>query len=312
MLTVFQDKIALGSKTELTLVCEASRERAEVILRNFWATIFTFEKKFSRFLPQSELSQFNKAAGVRQPISPEFAALLKAAINAAAQSGGLYNPFILPALQRAGYIHSFVSAHRQDAVDNYSERRVVPIDHLDIGPTWARIPEGTALDMGGCGKGFLCDRLAELAASLDEVRGYYVSLGGDVVVGGCTEDGKQWTVGIEHSVDQSASLAGIVAPSYNKAYAVATSSVLYRKGNKNGTDWHHIIDPRTGQPAQSAFVTASIAASSGLIADVAASCVLMLDEHEALQLVDAMGACGLLLQRADGSMIRWGDIVCAD
>jgi FAD:protein FMN transferase len=201
-----------------------------------------------------------------------------------------------------------VAAHAGDRVDDFSARAVVPTDQLEIGDSWARIPYGTALDLGGCGKGFAGDMLADIADSFPELRGYWFSLGGDIVAAGCDTAGRPWTIGIENTVhDQPPTVAVTIAPLQGH-YAVATSSIVKRTGLKDGVPWHHIIDPRTNQPAKAAFATASVSTVLGLQADVLASCLLLLPASEATAFAQIHGATGLLLQAFDGGVITWGAI----
>jgi thiamine biosynthesis lipoprotein len=245
MLTYHQSHIALGSHIDLVLTSDAPQTTIDKIFRMLWFHIFTCEQRFSRFLPNSELTQFNRMAGTRQLVSSEFHALLQASANMANLSNGIYNPFILPALQRAGYTHSMVAAHRNDVVDNYADRTIVPADQVEIGGTWAIIPYGTAIDFGGCGKGYEGDQLADLADSCPELDGYWFSLGGDIVANGVDDNTEPWIIHIENTASSLHALAGKVAPNSPIRHAVATSSVTRRKGVKHGKPWHHIIDPRT-------------------------------------------------------------------
>ena len=91
---------------------------------DLWRVVFSFERSFSRFIPKSELTQLNRLAGLRFEITTEFENLLRTAKGLSQQTGGLYNPFILPALQQAGYRRSAVPGYENDAVDDYSRRRM--------------------------------------------------------------------------------------------------------------------------------------------------------------------------------------------
>ncbi len=306
MLTYYQSRVALGSMADLAIVSDAADATLDELFRQLWLALLKFERRCSRFLPDSELSQFNRSAGLKQPISPEFRAALVAAAKMAETSGGLYNPFILPALQRAGYVHSMVSGHTDDPVDDFSERSIPQASELEVGDTWARIPYGTALDLGGCGKGFAGDMLADIAEASPEVQGFWFSLGGDVVVGGLSETGEYWTIDIEDLREGHSGMAGRVHAPGTARFAVATSSITQRKGVHKGKPWHHIIDPRTNRPAEASIATASICGRRLLEADVFASCAIILPVQEALDFAQSKGAEGALLQGVDGSLSQWG------
>jgi thiamine biosynthesis lipoprotein len=279
-ISYFQTNIALGSSITLTIVAdEQAEKKINQLFTELWRAIFVFEKQFSRFLPNSELSQFNQKAGTQQPVTPEFHELLTEAKRLSEATVGLFNPFILPALQRAGYKKSVVPGYENDFQYDYSKLHVAEPKDLKIGDTWASIPHGTAIDMGGCGKGYLADQLAKMVKQ-EKVLGYWLSLGGDVVGSGYDEHGKPFAVEIRDSPDESAAAQWEVR-TVGKEFAVATSGTNIRKGVHEGKAWHHILDPRTQLPAETDLTTASIYGTSGVEADVLASSAIILGSKKA-------------------------------
>ena len=291
-----QEQLALGSVVQISLVARSSQSMAiDALFSDLWKQAYTFERQFSRFLPQSELSFFNRQAGSKQRISPEFKKILTAARDISLAVDGLYNPFILPALQAAGYGASLVKGHEHDMYDDFANRKVVPIEKLEIGDSWAKIPQNSAIDLGGCGKGYLADQLADSVTS--KVKGYWISLGGDVVFGGVNAIGQPWQINVlkARSETKPTTIAKVQRDSKAK-YAVATSGTTARYGVKQGKLWHHLIDPRTLQPAETDILTATVCAPSGLLADVLASCAVILGSEQAIQFLKQQGVSSALLQ----------------
>ena len=288
---------ALGSDVTLTVVSRASESKVAKLLGRLWHDIYVFERQFSRFLPMSELSVFNRSAGLEMPISPEFKTLLQAAKALGEQTNGLYNPFILPALQRAGYTKSHVAQYANDTQDDHSAKQVVAVNALKINQNTASIPYGTALDLGGCGKGYLGQQLSD--SMPDWVQGYWLSLGGDVAAAGQDASGKLWQVSVQRADNPSKS-SDFVISGASKQFAVATSGTIIHKGIHNGKPWHHIIDPRSLQPAATDVLLATVYAKSSLQADVLASCAILLGSKKALPYLKKHGAKAVLLQCSDG------------
>lgn len=288
----YQEAVALGSKTGLSLVIsDAATTQIDKLYRRLWKAVFLFERRFSRFLPGSELSLFNRGAGSKQIISTEFRDLLLAADDMARQTKGLYNPFILPALQSSGYSHSRVPGREKDSVDDHSKKAVAAADRLEIGDNWARIPYGTAIDLGGCGKGYLADQLRGQIA--DSVDGYWFSFGGDIAVGGRDEKNQPWGVTIQSADDPTRDI-GVI--SVAEPSGIATSGTTVHRGKDAGKDWHHLIDPRTLLPAKTDVLLATVTDESTLRADVLASCAVILGSQKGLQFLKQQGAKGALLQ----------------
>jgi thiamine biosynthesis lipoprotein len=314
MLRQFQTKIALGCEVTLLFVSADESNATKILFNELWIQIFEFENRFSRFLPSSELSDFNRQAGIRFYLSNEFKALLQAAKILSEETHGLYNPFILPTLQKIGYRKSMVAEHSTDDVDDFSHRSIATIEQLEIGYDWGRIPYNTAIDLGGCGKGYLADILAAYMehTSAGLVSGYWFSLGGDIVAAGRDADNLPWKIYVEAAFDSTQITAeqsnhvGYMVASDDQRVAVATSSTLFRGGNQLGKKWHHIIDPRTGEPSVSGVVSASICDTSALRADVLASCAII-EGNSAVQTYTADYAVqGVLTQTKAHTIRAWG------
>ena len=264
---------ALGSEVLLTIVSESNKEDVQDLFTRLRSHITVFEKQFSRFLPDSELTAFNQSAGERTNISRSFNKLLIAAQDLAEKTNGIYNPFILPALQKAGYQGSWPHPEQFQSATDYTSSNVVPIHELIINDTWAKIPLHTALDFGGIGKGYLLDELAHILEG-ENMTGFWFSLGGDIICGGHDLDGQDWKVAVGGATDTSDLLATLTNPG-GKQLAIATSGITKRQGHKRGKPWHHLIDPRTGQSAETDILTATASSDHAVIADVFAKCIVI-------------------------------------
>ena len=303
--TYYETYPAMGSTIKICLTASMSEMEANKLLRLLKRTILRFEKRCSRFLPSSELSRFNQKAGTKQGVSPEFLKVVSKARDIGLRTDGLYNPFILPVLQRVGYLHSIVNTYVNDTTIDYSDRALTPVTDLEIGDGWARIPYGTAIDLGGCGKGYIGDELADIVDTYDEVEGYWLSMGGDVVVRGIHENGQPIAIGIVD--EQRGGIIGRVEPKRGERYAVATSTILKRQGIKNGKAWHHIIDPRIAQPAETNLHTVTICTSSLFEADVHATNCIIVGLDGVSKYLKRHRISDALLQPRDDSIVHFGD-----
>jgi thiamine biosynthesis lipoprotein len=292
-----QTRQALGGDVTLAFVTDASPKEIERIFNKLWRQVFMFERRFSRFLPMSELSTFNRSAGLKTFITPEFKDLLTKAKGISIKTDGFYNPFILPALQRAGYVKSAVSGYENDAQEDFSKRQVVSVDNLTIDESWASIPYGTALDLGGCGKGYLADLLGEILTN-EPVEGYWLSIGGDIATLGHDERDNNISLSIQDANDtDNVTNWTVFCPSGHSS--TATSGTFNRKTQNADKNWHHSIDPRTLQPAVTDIRLATVCASTVIEADVLASCAVILGSKKAPSFLKKHGVRAALLQCAD-------------
>ena len=292
-----QTKLALGSDVTLAIVTDMSDDLADKLFVALWRQVYLFERRFSRFLLSSELTTFNRATGLKNPISSEFKELLMVAKQFGIETGGLYNPFVTPALQNAGYKKSALPGYENDKQIDYSNRRVVANEKLEIGDTWALMPYNTAIDLGGIGKGYLADKIGEILHKFS-VQGYWLSFGGDISTFGMDENGNNITLDIQNANNLNFTTNWIInCPTNN--FAIATSGAMKRVNQEDDGDWHHIIDPATLKPAKSDIKMATVCADTVTRADVLASCAIILGSKKAPAFLKKHGVKSALLQCID-------------
>src|SRR5438045_4000806 len=148
---------ALGSTCELLSVGSgpAALERCEQRIRDA-------EARFTRFLRDSELGGPEARDGRHLPVSPDLFAMLEAALWAFAESDGLVNAAVLPALVAAGYDRPFRHGLSEPSVLYPMQLPPLPqVLLLDQATRSAALAPGAALDLGGIAKGALADLLID-------------------------------------------------------------------------------------------------------------------------------------------------------
>ncbi|HJW49939.1 MAG TPA: FAD:protein FMN transferase [Candidatus Limnocylindria bacterium] len=243
---------ALGGECELYGV---GVDRAT--LRQAQAWIARMHDRLTRFEPNSEVSRFNASRGRWFAVSPELEALLNESLRAFEISDGLVNVAVLPALLAAGYTRDFAAG----PTERTEPQRTPPLPEvLYLRPGEARLMRGGSVDLGGIAKGWLADRVAKELG--DNV---LVNLAGDLFARGGGETGEGWPVGFG---DRTLLL---------KDMAAATSGTTKRAW----AGGHHLIDPRTGLPAQSDLSEVSVLASTATDAEIYAKVALLLGSKDA-------------------------------
>ena len=257
-----------------------------------WAEVFfaRVEDELSRFRSTSALSRLNGAAGCGpQAVSPLFWTVLMSAMEAADDSGGIYDPTLLRTLERIGYDRTFDEVEQcstrnttADVPSFGSWRRV----RSDRGTRSVSLPADLALDFGGIAKGWTVDRAALALAPLGPV---LVDAGGDLRVIGSV-DGEDWPIAVQNPFEPERDRA-IVRVSDG---ALATSSIGGRRWQRGDRTLHHVLDPRTGTAAQSDLHSVTVRAPTAMMADVAAKVVLVLGSASGAAYLLKRGLSGLL------------------
>ena len=272
--------LAAWSTRVRVVVTDPSAARAAQSVTGAW--LDRVDRACSRFREDSDLSRVNAAAGSRVPVGQTLVIALQAALEAARVSAGLVTPTIGDALCAAGYDRTFplIGGTSPSDVSRRARAEHVP-DGRYPSPDWrlvevdparatVRLPVGCRLDLGSTTKAWAADVLAEdLARGLG--CGVLVDLGGDVVAAGPAPAGGWLVQVVDGPVTSGAGpLVHIVDG------ALATSSTVVRRWVSQGQERHHIIDPRTGGPADDLWRTVTVSAASCLDANVASTAAVVL------------------------------------
>ena len=260
---------AIGTRIRLVVTEASQLDWARAILTDDLAAL---DAACSRFRADSELMALDASAGQPTTVSPLLAEAVGAALRGAMLTDGLVDPTVGRAMEAIGYDRDF------DSVPAHGAALRITVSHV---PQWRQVrldesahlltvPAGVRLDLGATAKAWAADRSAQrIGRQLG--CGVLVSLGGDVAVAGqVPTDG--WSIRVQDITGDPSSPAqgpsGVIAI---RAGGLATSSTSARRWQRGGDLLHHILDPRTGRPADSDWRTVSVAAGSALDANIAST-----------------------------------------
>jgi FAD:protein FMN transferase len=165
------------------------------------------------------------------------------------------------------------------------------------------LPTGVALDLGGIAKGYAADLVAEELIE-GGAEGACVNVGGDLRVVGRPPGADAWCVVVDAEVPDATAPPALVLA----AGAVATSSRARRTWARGDRQLHHLIDPRTGSPACTPWVAATVIAGRAVDAEpLAKAAVLARNEAFAAQMLSKHATCGLVVDDT-GEWLELGDV----
>ena len=253
------------------------------ILDEFPAWFDDWEQALSRFRIDSELTLLNMKAGEEVPVSQIMWDVFQASLDAEKLTGGLVNPLILDALLYAGYDQCFVNL-------SFDASRFPPTLSTEIGSLsdvkadatkrTICLPRGARLDFGGVAKGWAAHQAMERLKTAGPA---WVSAGGDIAISGTKLNREKWPMGVENPFDSN---ADYVETFYLECGGIATSGKDYRRWVRNGVQQHHIIDPRTGLPAETDILTATVIAPTSMEAEAMAKAVMISGSQAGLARLD--------------------------
>jgi thiamine biosynthesis lipoprotein ApbE len=273
----------------------------------------TIDRACSRFRADSELSRLNALEGRPARVSDLLLQAVELALRAAELTDGDVDPTVGRALELAGYDRDWtLLCPPRTASPAAGERAQAHEIKARVRSGWqtvsvdsraarVRLPKGIRLDLGATAKAWAADRAAKTATG-DTGCGVLVSLGGDIATcGDAPPEGWRIRVTDDHRSQPDAPGQTISI----RDGGLATSSTTVRRWRHEGRDMHHIIDPRTGEPARSAWRTVSVAAASCAEANIAATAAIVRGARAAAWL-SGLGLPARLVDH-EGQVLAIGD-----
>ena len=277
---------ALGTGVQLVVTDHLDEARAAVE-----QVLTDVDLAASRFRADSEISQL--PIGEWATVSPLLARLLTVARDAAEATDGLVDPTVGTSLRDLGYDRTYTTIVQGQPLTVV--RRPVGWRALGLDGQRVRAPEG--LDLGATAKAVAADLCAEAAGALS--RAVLVGLGGDIATSG----DRTWPVLVRDTSDpdETADDGQVV----DLTGALATSGTRARRWNRGGRLVHHLLDPRTGLPAEGPYRTVSVVAGTCTEANTASTAAVVLG-RTAPEWLRERGYSARLV-REDGQVVTTGD-----
>ncbi|MDR2132065.1 MAG: FAD:protein FMN transferase [Clostridiales Family XIII bacterium] len=264
----------------------------ETLLGACFLAVEDVDARMSPNRATGEQAAVNGAAGDGfVEVSEELYGLLSRAKDIAELSGGAFDPTIGPvtALWKRNGVFG-----RLPSSEEISERLPL-VDHKRLelrAPRMVSLANrGMALDLGGIAKGCACDGAAAVLRE-GGVRHAVLDFGGNVCVMGSRPDGSDWRVGIRPPLIRESGVACVVEVS---ELSVVTSGGYERFFERDGTIYHHLLDPKTGLPARAGLLSATVIAPSSTEADGLSTACFVLGLEEGMRLLSERGLEGVFI-----------------
>ena len=211
-------------------------------------------------------------------LSPELGYLVMESLELYETTDGLFDIAIYPLMDAWGFTTQKYQVPDAETIDTLLELTDASLINYDsyTGDISFGM-EGMQIDLGGIAKGYTSSQIMEIFTEYGVTSGL-VSLGGNVHVLGTKVDGSLWRVAIQDP-DDSSSYIGVLSTSDT---AVITSGGYERYFEEDGVTYHHIIDPRTGYPADSGVISSTIVSSDGTLADGLSTALYIMGVEDAI------------------------------
>ncbi len=207
-------------------------------------------------------------------LSEDSLSLLTSALSYYKETGGLFDCTIEPVMEAWGFTTQNYRVPQQEELTDLLSH--VDASCVSVNENHVTLPEDVRLDLGGIAKGFTSARVMKVFAEQGVTSGI-ISLGGNVQALGTKPDGSLWRVGIQDPANTNDMFAVVKVSDE----AVITSGAYQRYFEEDGVHYHHIIDPRTGYPANNGLTSVTIISPDGTLADALSTSLFIMGPEKA-------------------------------
>ncbi len=256
-----------------------SKKRADEIAEECAAIIQKHEKIFSVYDSDSEVCALNSQ--IHKMLSPD-AALLSVietsnTVNRLTDGAFDHTLGALSALWNAKDGGPVPTSEEIAGALTHTGKNKFAVSDTSI----TKLDEEAKLDFGGIAKGYVTQKVLEYL-STTEVASGIVSLGGSVGVHGEKADYNHYKIGLRDPQNGEEILGYL----YLTSGFVSVSGETERYFEADGKRYHHILDPRTGYPADNGLISVTVHTSNGSSADALSTALFVLGLERSMELYE--------------------------
>ena len=263
------------------------------VLEEAFALIDAYEQKLSKKIETSEVARLNQSKSA--VVSTDLQLILDKAVFFSAQSGGAFDITIEPVMKLWNFTASDpvlpTAAAIAEALDATGANK------LHVEGNKVTLDGDAQIDLGGVAKGYIADRVRDFLVEKG-VRSAIINLGGNVVLIG-DHAGKKFSVGVADPLQPDEILCIIEASDCS----VVTSGIYQRQFVQDGVSYHHVLDPKTGYPANNELSAVTVVSPKSVDGDALSTACLVLGPAGAAALAAQFDDTTVLLVDRAGNIL---------
>lgn len=239
-------------------------------------------------IEDSEISLVNAGAGTGDivPVSKETGDYLIQTMQLAGDSQGALEPTIGKITRLWDIDGENPQVPKEEEIQNLLAN--VGYGQVEYTEEGLMLPEDVSLDLGAVGKGIGCDMIRDYLSGKSEISGAVISVGGSIMTYGVKPDGEPWKVAITDPRGSEGENFAVLT--LEGEHYVSTSGDYEKYIEQDGQRYHHILDPKTGYPADSGLISVTIVCDSGINSDGLSTACFVLGLMDSLALLEKYGA----------------------
>ncbi len=288
-----KSKMLMDTVVTITVVTD-SDSNAEKAIDNSFAVIEKIENLLNFYSDKSEVSGINKNAGTNPvKVSPETMEIIEKAIQISELTQGRFDITIGPVME----LWNFHNKKKPDDRTIKSRLHLVGYKSIAINKAGSTVylkKNNMKIDLGGVAKGYAADKAVE-ELKKNGIKSGLVAIAGDIKAFGLKPDGRPWKIGIKNP-RQKGQDDEIIAVMELTDMAISTSGDYERYFIEDGKRYHHLLNPKTGYPADSGQ-SVSIITKDGAIADPLSTGIFIIGHEKGIKLLEENKISGFMVDK---------------
>lgn len=283
---VKKEFFALNTVITLTLY----GDNAEKASKAAYGEIKRLENLFSVTSKDSDIYKINSHSGSFVKVSKDTVNIILLAKKLSEKTNGDFDITVYPIVKEWG----FTTENYNVPDDNTLEELKRKVDYrkidVDEEKSAVKIQKGMAVDLGAVAKGYIAQKVAEVLKANGEAAAI-ISLGGNIMTLGKKSNGEQWSIAVTDPFNTNNTCCKVKV----NETSVITSGSYQRFFEKNGQKYHHIIDTKTGKPADSGLVSATVITDNPIDGDALSTAFFIKGKEEIIEKYNEYKNIGFIL-----------------
>ncbi|MFW5961669.1 MAG: FAD:protein FMN transferase [bacterium] len=261
----------------------AHGENSELAVEESMERIKEIENLMSKTIDTSDIYKLNNNPETEIEIDNESRKVLEKAVEFAELTAGDFDPTIGALVELWGIGSEDAAVPEESEIE--SALANTGYEHLNLNNNSAEInKKGVKIDLGGIAKGYAAEEVKKIVQKYD-VEHAFVNLGGNVLVIGDKVEGSPWKIGIQDPREGRGSVMAVVDA---VDLTIVTSGNYERYFEEDGELYHHILDPKTGYPAENNLLSVSIISENSFDADALSTAVYVMGLEKGMEFIENM------------------------
>ena len=261
----------------------AHGENAEIAVEESMERIREIENLMSKTIETSDIYRLNNNPETELEIDNQSMNVLKKALEYAELTAGDFDPTIGALVELWGIGTEDAAVPEQAEIE--AALANTGYNYLDLADNKAEITKaGVKIDLGGIAKGYAAEEVKKVVQK-HNIKHAFVNLGGNVLVIGDKVDGSPWKIGIQDPREGRGSVMAVV-DAVDKT--IVTSGNYERYFEEDGKLYHHILNPKTGYPAENNLLSVSIISENSFDADALSTAVYVMGLQKGIKFIEKM------------------------